>query len=133
MKKYEGIFEKSVAIGGDKLPPVLVVEMNDTEEFNQLKKIIDKEYFLLYRRPTNKFKKIILQTIGDHSETEEFENSPPEFAITIELISEIDKAMYNSIELSPVYAVTIMGIKEVLSFYIVKEDSRIEKRKLITI
>lgn len=133
MKKYEGIFEKSIATGGDKLPPVLVVEINDTEEFNQLKKIIDKEYFLLYRRPTSKFKKIILQTVGDHPETEEFENSPPEFAISIELVSDIDKAMYNSIELSPVYAITVMGKKEALSFYIVKEDSRIEKRKLIQI
>jgi len=131
MKKYEGIFEKSIITGGDKLPPVLIVAISEDEEFDQLKKVIDKEFFLLYRRPTSKFKKIILQTIGDHPETEEYENSPPEYAIAIELVDEIDKVMYNNIELSPVYAITVIGNKEVLSFYIVKEDNRIERRKLI--
>lgn len=128
MKQYDGVFQKSM--GGDKLPPVLVLSIDDTDEFERVKKVLYNEMFLRYRRPTDKFKKVILETIGDHPDLDEYANAPPDFNIAIKLAEIPDNAMIQDLERSPVYAITILGKKQVLSFYIEKENSLIRNSKL---
>lgn len=117
-------------MGGDKLPPVLVLSIDDTDEFERVKKVLYNEMFLRYRRPTDKFKKVILETIGDHPDSDEYANAPPDFNIAIKLAEIPDNAMIQDLERSPVYAITILGKKQVLSFYIEKENSLIRNSKL---
>lgn len=120
-------------MGGDKLPPILVLSIDEITEFDKIKTIIDSEMFLCYRRPTDKFKKVILETIGDHPDSKEYSNAPPNFGIVIKLAEIPNDSMLKDLERSPVYAVTIIGTKQVLSFYIEKENSLLRNRKLISI